>query len=200
MTTAVLFHLAQNTKLAAALGGLTAADTWLLVFTGIVAISTVVYAFLTWRLVSETKRLRVAQTEPMVSVSYHPREEWINFIDFSIKNVGAGPALDIRLEVDPDFEYVKDKWLSELNLFKNGLKYLGPGEERRFFLTSLTEDGDAKVGTPFEVRVTYRGTIGGQKTDQFVINFSEWEGLMQLGKPPLHEIADSMKSLAKRLG
>ena len=199
MTTAVLFHLAQNTKLAAALGGMTTADTWLLVFSGIVLFQRSFMRFL-GRLVSETKRLRVAQTEPMVSVTYHPREEWINFIDFSIKNVGAGPALDIRLEVDPDFEYVKDKWLSELNLFKNGLKYLGPNEERRFFLTSLTEDGDAKVGTPFEVRVTYRGTIGGQKTDQFVINFSEWEGLMQLGKPPLHEIADSMKSLAKRLG
>ena len=176
---------------------MTTADTWLLVFSGIVATSTVVYAFLTWRLVSETKRLRVAQTEPMVSVTYHPREEWINFIDFRIKNVGAGPALDIRLEVEPDFEYVPNKWLSQLNLFENGLKYLGPGDERRFFLTSLTENGDAKVASPFEVKVTYRGTIGNEKTDRFVIDFSEWEGLMQLGKPPLHEIADSMKSLAQ---
>ena len=176
---------------------MTTADFWLIVFSGIVAISTVVYAFLTWRLVSETKRLRVAQTEPMVSVTYHPREEWINFIDFSIKNVGAGPALDIRFEVEPDFEYVENKWLSQLNLFKSGLKYLGPGDERRFFLTSLTEDGDAKVGNPFEVRVTYRGTIGDEKTDLFVIDFSELEGIMQLGTPPLHEIADSMKSFAE---
>ena len=139
----------------------------------------------------------MAQTEPNVSVTYHPRDEWINLIDFRIKNVGAGPALDIRLEVEPDFEYDSDKWLSQLNLFKSGLKYLGPGDERRFFLTSLAEDGDAKVGNPFEVRVSYRGTIGNEKTDRFVIDFSELEGIMQLGTPPLHEIADSMKSLAE---
>lgn len=88
---------------------MTTADGWLLAFTGIVAKSTFVYAVLTWRLVSETKRLRVAQTEPMVSVTYHPREEWINFSDFRIKNVGAGPALEIKFEVEPDFEYVGDK-------------------------------------------------------------------------------------------
>ena len=179
---------------------MTSAETWLVVFSGVVAVSTFVYAILTCRLVSETRRMRLAQTEPMVSVTYHPREEWINFIDFRIKNVGAGPALDISLEVDPDFEYVPDKLLSELNLFKNGLNYLGPGDELRFFLTSLTENGAAKTETPFEIRVTYRGTIGKKKTDRYVIDFSEFEGIMQLGKPPLHEIADSMKDLARRLG
>lgn len=179
---------------------MTTADGWLLIFSGIVAVSTFVYAVLTWRLVSETKRLRVAQTEPMVSVTYHPREESINFIDFRIKNVGAGPALGIEFEVEPDFEYLRGKRLSELNLFQNGLKYLGPGDERRFFLTSLIEDGAEKVEKPFEVRVTYRGTIGGQKTDRYVIDFSELEGILQLGRPPLNEIADSLKDLARRLG
>lgn len=50
--------------------GMTTADTWLLVFSWVFSFSTLVYAFLTWRLVSETKRLRVAQTEPIVSVTY----------------------------------------------------------------------------------------------------------------------------------
>lgn len=176
---------------------MTTADIWLLVFSGIVAISTVVYAFLTWRLVNETRRMRVAQTEPMVSVTHHPREEWNSFIDLRIKNVGTGPALDLRFEVESDFEYYGSKKLSELNLFKNGLKYLGPGDERRFFLTSLTENWDAKVGTPLEVRVTYRGIIGNKKTEQFMIDFSEWEGIMHLGRPPLRQIADNVKELAQ---
>lgn len=33
-------------------------------FSAVVAITTVVYAILTWRLVSETRKMRVAQTEP----------------------------------------------------------------------------------------------------------------------------------------
>ena len=128
---------------------LTTAEIWLLVFSGVVAVSTFVYAILTWRLVGETRRMRLAQTEPMISVTYQVRQHGINYVDFCVKNVGAGPALDISLEVDPDFEYVPDKLLSELNLFKNGLNYLGPGDELRFFLTSLTENGAAKTETPF---------------------------------------------------
>ena len=181
MTIAVLSLLIRYQASTIAQDGMTTADTWLLVFSGIVAFSTLVYAFLTWRLVSETKRLRVSQTEPMVSVTYHLREESINFIDLRIKNVGAGPALEIKFEVEPDFEYVKGKGLSEFNLFRNGLKYLGPGDERRFFLTNVAEDGDEKFEKPFEIRVTYRGTIGRIKTDRFVIDFSEWEGLMHMG-------------------
>ena len=38
-----------------------------LLFSGIVAISTVVYAFLTWQLVSETRKMRKVQTEPSVA-------------------------------------------------------------------------------------------------------------------------------------
>ena len=38
------------------------------IFTGVVAISTVFYAILTCKLVSETKRMRKFQTEPRVVV------------------------------------------------------------------------------------------------------------------------------------
>lgn len=69
---------------------------------------------------------------------------------------------------------------------------------RRLFLTSLTEDGNKRFEKPFEVRVTYRETIGGQRTDRYVIGFSEVEGIVQLGRPPLNEIADCMKELARR--
>ena len=41
-----------------------------LLFTFIVALATVVYAVLTWRLVSETEKLRIVQTEPDISVLF----------------------------------------------------------------------------------------------------------------------------------
>jgi hypothetical protein len=49
-------------------GGLAMPDVLLLVFSGVVALSTVVYAVLTWKLVAETRKMREAQTEPKVSV------------------------------------------------------------------------------------------------------------------------------------
>jgi hypothetical protein len=37
-----------------------------LLFSGVVAVSTFFYAILTWKLVSETRKMREAQTEPKI--------------------------------------------------------------------------------------------------------------------------------------
>ena len=51
------------------------------IFSGLVAFSTIIYAFLTWSLVLETRKMREAQTEPNIIITIQPSEEWINFID-----------------------------------------------------------------------------------------------------------------------
>jgi len=103
------------------------------IFSALVAIATIVYAILTWKLVSETRKMREAQTEPKVSVTIQPREEWINFIDMVIQNIGLGPAYNIKFEINSDFEYMKGKFLSELGFMKNGLKYLALNQKLQFF-------------------------------------------------------------------
>ncbi len=155
---------------------MTPTDFWLVLFSGVVALSTVAYAILTWHLVNETRRMREAQTEPMVTLTYHSREGEIGDIDLRIKNVGGGPALDIKFEVEPDFEFRKGSMLSDLGPFKNGLNCLEPSGERRFLLARLA--GRPELGPPIEIRATYRGTIGDEKTDSFTIDFSEMEGLI----------------------
>ena len=42
----------------------------IIAFTGVVALSTVAYALLTWRLVSETQKLRSARGDPQTSCSF----------------------------------------------------------------------------------------------------------------------------------
>ena len=173
---------------------LTTAEIWLLVFSGVVAVSTFVYAILTWRLVGETRRMRLAQTEPMISVTYQVHQHGINYVDFCVRNVGAGPAFGIRLEVEPNTQ-IFDKKIAELNIIKNGIKYLGPGDERRFFLTFMDPDKDDDAGEPFEVMATYRGAIGKEKTERFVIDLSEMVGLYQHGNSPAKEVSSELKKL-----
>jgi len=114
-----------------------------------VSIATAVYAILTWKLVSETRKMREVQTEPKIFVTIQPREEWINFIDLVIQNTGLGPAYNIKFEVNPDFEYVKGKFLSELGFVKNGLKCLAPNQKLQFFLTSMIENPEEKLKKSF---------------------------------------------------
>lgn len=165
------------------------------IFSAVVAIATLVYAILTWRLVSETRKLREAQTEPKISVTIQPREEWINFIDMIIQNIGLGPAYNIKFEINYDFEYAKGKFLSELNFMKKGLKYLAPNQKVQFFLTSMVENFEEKIKTPFEIKVNYQNSVGKTYGDNYTIDISELVGLIQLGEPPLHKIAKNIENM-----
>ena len=167
------------------------------IFSAVVATATVIYAILTWRLVSETRKMREAQTEPKISVTIKPREEWISFIDMVIQNIGLGPAYNIKFEVNPDFEYVKGKFLSELGFMKNGLKYLAPNQKLQFFLTSMIENFEEKTKKPFEIKVVYQNSISKTYEDAYLIDFSQLIGLSQLGEPPLYKIAKNIESIQK---
>ena len=169
------------------------------IFSAAVAFATVVYAILTWKLVSETRKMREAQTEPKVSVTIQPREEWINLIDMVIQNIGLGPAYNIKFEINPDFEYMKGKFLSELGFMKNGLKYLAPNQKLQFFLTSMIENFEEKTKKPFEIRVTYQNSIGKTYKDVYMIDFSQLIGLSQLGEPPLYKIAKNVEEIKENI-
>lgn len=167
------------------------------IFSAVVAIATIVYAILTWRLVSETIKMRKVQTEPKISVTIQPSEAWINFVDMVIQNIGSGAAYDIKFRVDPDFEYEKGKFLSDFGFIRNGLKYLAPNQKLHFFLTIMTENFKEKIKTFFEIMVTYHNSAGKTYKDTYLIDFSHLEGLRNAGEPPLYKIAKNIENIQK---
>jgi len=78
-----------------------------ILFSAVVAIATVIYAILTWKLVEETRKIRKIQTEPKISIDIQPKEDSIHFIDMIIQNIGLGPAYNIKFTINPDFENIK---------------------------------------------------------------------------------------------
>lgn len=165
------------------------------IFSAVVTIATVVYAILTWKLVSETKKMREAQTEPKVFVMIQPREEWINWIDLVIQNIGSGPAYNMKFEIDPDFEYLKGKFLSELGFIKNGSNHLAPNQKLQTFLTNMAENSDEKTKKSFKITVTYQNSVGKPYEDSYLIDFSQFIGLGQLGEPPLYKISKNIEKI-----
>ena len=166
-----------------------------LVFSGIVSLSTIVYALLTWKLVSETRRMRKVQTEPNVSVFIKPREEWIGFVDLIIQNIGLGPAYNIKFDIKPSFESIGEDSISEIGFIKNGLNYLGPNQKIQFFLTSMTENYDDKIEKSFDINIAYDNAMGNKCKSVSRIDFSELKGLHQLGKPPLYQLVKAVEEI-----
>jgi len=167
------------------------------IFSFVVAFATIIYAILTWKLVSETRRMREVQTEPKVSVIIQPREERINFIDMVIQNVGLGPAYNIKFEINPDFEYINGKTLSELGFIKNGLPYLAPKQKLQFFLTDMTKNFEEKIKKSFKIKVIYQNGIGKSYEDVYIIDFSQLTGLVHFGDHPLYKIAKEIEEIRK---
>ena len=169
---------------------------WNIVFSGFVAIATVVYAILTWKLVSETRKMRVSQFMPHISIIFEPREEWINFIDLKIKNNGLGSAHNIKFKLLSNLNYKDGERLSEMNLMKNGLKYLAPNQEIKFFYTSLAENYDSKK-EPIKIKVFYKDILGKIHKELFIMDFTELMGRTQLGEPPIYKIAKNIEHIQK---
>jgi hypothetical protein len=165
------------------------------IFSGLVAVATLVYAMLTWKLVSETRKMREAQTEPNISIIIQSKEEFISLIDMVIQNIGLGPAYDIKFKIDKEFEYEKGKCLSELNIFKVGLKYLSPNQKYQFFLTNMVDNFNEKVKQSFGIRVGYKNNVGKTFESTYTIDFSEFVGLTRVGEPALYRIAKSIEKL-----
>jgi len=172
-----------------------------IIFSATVAFSTVIYARLTRKLVDETIKLRKAQTEPKISIRIEPTENCMLYCDMIIENIGLGPAYDINFALDPDIKDFYKKPLSELNLIKNGIKYLAPGTKRQFFFTQFSAEtkDPVKFHDSFLIKVVYKNSKHETIEESFIIDFSEFFGITKLGESPICSIANSLKSIEKKI-
>ncbi len=175
-----------------------------LIFSGVVALSTVVYAILTALLVLETRRMRRYQNEPRIEVAVRPREEWINLVKWYVRNIGLGAAYDLSFEISssPATEGVKLLVASftESAFLTTGMKYLGPGQEVATGFSSMTDHFDEKIQAVIEVRVRYAAMDGHRYHGAFRIDMSEFKGRSMSGKPHLYSIAQSLDKMEKKTG
>jgi hypothetical protein len=176
----------------------------IVIFTTIVAVSTIVYALLTYVLVNETRKMRHAQTEPRLDIICKPREEWIALIDIVIKNIGLGPAYGIKFDIISltkgkiTTELIKE--LKEKKFLSTGLNYLSPGQEISSFFTNTHEKFEEKMVSQILIKVSYKNASGQKYRDRYVIDLSEFKGMQKIGEPPLYKIAKNIEAIKKDIG
>lgn len=173
------------------------------IFSAVVTAATVVYAWLTARLVQETRQMRQVQTEPRIQVTYRVRDEWINLLDITVRNIGLGPAYDVRFEVraEKDTDGSSDllKGLLKLACFQNGLSYLGPSQEYFSYWTNLADGDSSKVDGRIVITCAYRSVTDVQYKHDCIVDLSELKGSSRIGEPPLHKIAKHMEKIENDL-
>jgi hypothetical protein len=166
-----------------------------LVFSGVVATSTIIYALLTWKLVNETSKFREFQTEPRISLSVELDQNTVTLMDLIIENIGLGPAFTITFEIFPDFNYFKDELLSQTCLFKNGISYLAPKQKIRIILTDMADNYEEKIKQSFKIRVTYFDVLGKRMQASYPIEFHQYRNILYTETNPLAKIANNVEKI-----
>jgi len=168
----------------------------LAIATIVLVIITIVYVLMTGKLVGESKRLRKLQNSPNVITIIEPFSERASLVEMVLKNVGFGPAFNIKIKVQPDFMcYSGKKLLSQHSFIRKGIRYLAPGEEIRHFLNERSEMSKEEQETIYNGSVVYNDAFGEIYTGSFIINFSARDDIRFIGRK--NKIEESIVEIRK---
>ena len=181
-------------------------ETWMAVFSCVVAVSTVAYAILTWKLFSETRQMREAQTEPRVSIRLEMNHTGLHGYELVIRNEGQGVARNVRFEFEGDSSYFRESFIrgvlptvDQLPIITDGLPYLESGQVFRFSLGMVSEEEfNRAAGDPWIFRVRYENLYGKEKKDTYTLDFSQFRGMF-FAPNRLVEISQHLDSIRKDL-
>ena len=168
------------------------------ILASLLVLVTSVYAYLTRRLVLESKALREMAMRPALVVTAEIHETHINIINFRVENIGGGAARSIRLRTSREFMTGNDRSLNELGLFKRGVPLLGPGRNIETFLANAIGQ-EFHQQEPLGVTAKYEDAAGRKFKETFLIDFAAFENFRRVGVVPLHMIAESIKKLQENI-
>jgi hypothetical protein len=186
------------------------------------AIATMAIAILTFILAKETWYLREAQIRqleelkrenirPNIGIQLESSPVGMNFVNVKISNLGKGIARNVSIrfldrsgtEVPKDVDRVVEKF-RKLAIFRQGIQSMGIGQEISSFVFSFIDLGKELNGDIFKpylnIAIDFEDVEGNPYSNSFIIDFSQYEGISELGGNALHQIASEIKKIREQLG
>lgn len=151
-----------------------------IIFSGIVIFSTVVYAVLTWRLVKETKKIRLFQIKPDIRVYFERGEANEQLLYIVVENQGFGAALNVSFQILKNLESYKGEYfnLKGKGVFKHGIVTLYPSQRHRYFVLPLEKENfDKIISETLIVKVNYRDITDKKFEETFSLPIIETVGV-----------------------
>lgn len=168
--------------------------------TAIASIGGLILLLVTYLTFRETRKQRIAQEQPVITLRLIPDSKNSNLLNFSLKNTGGGPAYDINIHLTPDLSYGNSS-LNNLSMFKN-MSILESNEEITFFFDSAINYFSKNNPNPKEVKanITFytlpKDTRGSKRLSrQINIKIDEREGQMQIIKKDVTDLVKEIEEL-----
>jgi len=178
-------------------------ELYQLIFSGVVAFSTVIYSILTWKLVSETRKTREFQTTPDINIYFERAEADASFTYIVFANSGLGYAKNVKFEILSDFKYYDDETceLATKGIFTAGLDSFYSNQFHKFFFTDLSQNHEEKMSDTLEIKVTFFDLHNKRYSKNIKLSLLELSGISILTPPDnyLGRVAHEMREIKKLL-
>ena len=144
-----------------------------LLFSGIVMLSTIVYAVLTRNLVKETKLMRKSQYEPYILFYLSTAETTTGCFILNVLNIGQGVAKDVKFEILED-PMLNNKKMIDVPFFSKGLRHFPPQKNYKHTLGSMQDMTiDELLSRNLVVDVSYKDIFLKKYKETFLLSFSD---------------------------
>lgn len=127
----------------------------------------------------------------------------VNFFNLSIKNIGARPARNIRVTLDPPPRRARDvhgQALADTKMLKEPISLLAPGQElSTFYDSQLERNGRDDLPTSHQVDLTYEDLSGISYTERMQIDLEALMGSEHIGVRTVSDVAKELETIRKQL-
>jgi hypothetical protein len=166
-----------------------------LLFSSLVTLSTVIYAWLTRRLVNETIIMRRIQTDPRIQIDITHDNNHPYLINIIVQNIGGSVAKDIRFKIKSEPEPKNDKRLSQYVFMQKGISSLSPGANFKTLYYSTIDEGIDITKKLIELEVEYFDLKKRKYIENNIFDLSYLEDLTVAHTELLYEINKTLKKI-----
>jgi hypothetical protein len=178
-------------------------DVLQIIFSGLVAISTVIYSLLTWKLVTETRKIRKFQITPDINIYFERAEADASFVYIVFKNSGLGHAKNVKFEILKDFEFYDNEnfQLNKKGIIKDGVDNFYSNQFYKFFFTDLSQKNAEKRNANLIIQITYYSIDNSKIVKKFNLSLSGVAGISILTPPDnyIGRIAHELREIKQQL-
>jgi hypothetical protein len=161
--------------------------------------------------VAQVRELQLDSIRPNININLEGSHVGMNFINVCLANRGKGIARNVtfkfyardRSELLPGTDKVADKFF-KLAIFRKGIESIGINQKISSYLFNFAQLSGELRGRAFEpylcIRARFHDTEGNVYENEFTIDFSEFEGISEIGGNPIYEISTHLKKISEQLG
>lgn len=139
------------------------------------------------------------QSRPYVLMSLEMSSISSTFLDLVVENVGAGPAFNVQISVDPPFRRAKEAGpdIASARLFREPVPMLPPRYRLSTFFDSGVDRYTARAELPdtHAVTIKYNDGRGNSWQEQSVLDTTIHHGLMFTTEYGVHHVAKALRDI-----